>query len=94
MSISIVSNRWLNRVYKSIAVLLVLFAVLISALRLMLPYAQNYRQDVENFINDRYESNVTIGLLSMGWYETGPTLIANDVQLVSNTCLSNQLITF
>ena len=50
----------------------------------MLPYAQNYRQDVENFINERYESNVTIGLLSMGWYETGPTLIANDVQLVSN----------
>jgi uncharacterized protein YhdP len=67
LSISIVSNRWLNRVYKSIAVLLVLFAVLISALRLMLPYAQNHRQDVENFINDRYESNVTIGLLSMGW---------------------------
>jgi len=84
LSISRVSNRWLNRGYKSIAVLLVLFAVLISALRLMLPYAQNYRQDVENYINDRYKSNVTIGLLSMGWYETGPTLIANDVQLINN----------
>ena len=84
MSISIVSNRWLNRVYKSIALLLVLFAVLISALRLMLPYAENYRQDVENFVNDRYKSNVVIGQLSMGWYETGPTLIANNVQLINN----------
>ena len=84
LSISIVSNRWLNRLYKSIALLLVLFAVLISALRLMLPYAQNYPHIVENFINERYESNVTIGLLSMGWQETGPTLIANNVQLVNN----------
>ena len=61
LSISIVSNRWLNRLYKSIALLLVLFAVLISALRLMLPYAQNYPHIVENFINERYESNVAIG---------------------------------
>ena len=84
MSISRVSNRWLNRVYKSIALLLVLFAVLISSLRLMLPYAQNYRQDVEDYINQSYDSNVSIGSLAMGWHKTGPTLVAKDVQLIDN----------
>ncbi len=50
----------------------------------MLPYAQNYRQDVEDYINQSYDSNVSIGMLSMGWHKTGPTLIASDVQLINN----------
>jgi len=63
-------------------VLLVLFAVLISGLRLMLPYAENYRTDVENYINESYQSKVSIGSLSMGWHKVGPVLIANNVNLI------------
>ena len=61
-----------------------LFAVLISALRLMLPYAQNHHKVIEDYINSRYQSNISIGYFSMGWHKSGPILIANDVQLVSN----------
>ena len=64
MSTSRVINRWLNRVYKSIAILLVLFAVLISAFRLFLPYAHNYKEHVENLINNANESQAVNSMLN------------------------------
>ena len=83
MSVSAVLNRWLKHLYKLLAILLVIFAVSISALRLFLPYAHNYSQNVEDYINTRYNSNISIGSLSMGWRESGPTLITQQVELLS-----------
>lgn len=84
MSVSSVLNRWLKRLYKLLAILLVVFAALISLLRLFLPYAHNYRQDVENYINTSYNSNISIGALTMGWGQFGPTLITQKVVLLSS----------
>ncbi len=84
MSVSTVLNRWLKRLYKLLAILLVAFAVLISTLRLFLPYAHNYRQDVEDYLNTSYSSNISIGALSMGWRRSGPTLITQQVELLSS----------
>ncbi|MDO6444723.1 YhdP family protein [Colwellia sp. 1_MG-2023] len=82
MGISKVSNRWLNRTYKCIAIFLVIFAVLISALRLFLPYAHNYREDLQDYINTTYQSDIVIGALNMGWQSSGPTLQAENVSLL------------
>ena len=82
MGISKVSNRWLNRTYKAIAIFLVIFAVLISALRLFLPYAHNYRLDLQAYLNNTYESNILIGSLHMDWQSSGPSLVANNVSLL------------
>jgi len=84
MSVSTVLNRWLKRLYKLLAILLVVFAVLISILRLFLPYAHNYRQDVEDYLNTRYHSDIAIGSLNMGWSKSGPTLITEQVKLLSS----------
>ena len=83
MSVTAISNKWLNRLYKSIAILLVLFAVLISAFRLLLPYAQHYTTDLQDYINDTYQTNIEIGSLSMDWQKVGPVLVANNVSLVN-----------
>ena len=82
MSIASVSNRWLNRLYKILAIMLVLLAVLISAFRLFLPYVEHYRQGFQDYINDNNQTNVVIGGLGMSWQRSGPTLIANRVTLV------------
>jgi len=82
MSTSRVINRWLNRFYKSIAILLVLFAVLISALRLFLPYAQNYKDNLQNFINSSNNSHIIIGEFSMEWQKLGPSIVLNQVSLL------------
>ena len=84
MSIVSVSNRWLNRFYKILAIMLVLLAVLISAFRLFLPYVENYRQDFQDYINNNYQTNIVIGGLGMSWQSSGPTLIANRVTLVDS----------
>ena len=83
MSIASVSNRWLNRLYKILAIMLVCLAVLISAFRLLLPYVELYRQDFQNYINNNNQTNFVIGALAMSWQGSGPTLIANKVTLIN-----------
>ena len=82
MSFSQLSNKWLNRVYKCAAIFLVAFAILISALRLLLPYAHNYRINFQNYINESYGSNIIIGQLHMDWQSSGPALVAKNVSLL------------
>ncbi len=84
MSVSAVLNRWLKRLYKLLAIVLVVFAVLISTLRLFLPYAHNYRENVENYLNTTYNTNIAIGSFTMGWQKSGPSLIVQQVELLSS----------
>ncbi|KGJ98952.1 YhdP family protein [Thalassotalea sp. ND16A] len=74
-------NRWLNRLYKTLAVLLVLFAVLLTSARVFLPYADTFTTDLEDYINETYQGEVEIGHLSAAWKRFGPTLIIKDVIL-------------
>ena len=76
MTLMRVTNTWLNRLYKTVAVLLVLFAVLMSSLRLFLPYAENYRQEFQDYVNSQYKGEVIIGQLTTGWRKFGPALVA------------------
>jgi len=74
-------NSWLNRLYKTLAVLLVLFAVLLTSARVFLPYADTFTTDLEDYINEIYQGEVEIGHLSAAWKQFGPTLIIKDVIL-------------
>lgn len=82
MSIASTSNRWLNRLYKTVAILLVLFAVLISAFRLFLPYVHHYKLPLQDYLNELSEANISIGSLSMTWQQSGPILVIGDVQVL------------
>ena len=84
MSIASTSNRWLNRLYKTVAILLVFLAVLISAFRLFLPYVGNYRIDLQNYLNDINQTNSIIGSLNMTWQRKGPVLLMGDVSLIDS----------
>ena len=82
MSIVSTSNRWLNRLYKTVAILLVLLAVVISAFRLFLPYVHHYKLPLQNYLNETSQTNIAIGTLSMTWQRSGPILIIGDVQVL------------
>ncbi len=88
MSVSRFLNRWLNRLYKTLAILLVLIAVSISAIRLFLPYAHNYKAAFENYINETYNSHITVESITMGWQKFGPTLVARNVSLLQTEMAS------
>ncbi len=88
MSIVGISNRWLNRLYKTVAILLVLLAVLISAFRLFLPYVHHYRLPLQDYLNEKSQANIAIGTLSMTWHRSGPTLLIGDVQVLKTESAS------
>ncbi|NMP15712.1 YhdP family protein [Thalassotalea sp. Y01] len=81
-------NTWLNRLYKTLAVLLVLLAVLITSARILLPHAPAFKEELEDVINSRYDGEISIGELSAGWEKFGPTLILRDVDLLNSAALS------
>lgn len=82
MSIVSTSNRWLNRLYKTVAIILVLLAVAISAFRLFLPYVHHYRIPLQDYLNDRSQTNISIGSLDMTWQRSGPVLLISDVTIL------------
>lgn len=91
MSIVSTSNRWLNRLYKATAILLVLLAVLISAFRLLLPYVPHYKEDLQNYLNSQNQTNIKIGSLAMTWQGAGPTLLIGEVTALDNEQASFQI---
>ncbi len=82
MNFSKLFNRCLNQLYKVIAITLVLLAVAISSLRLMLPYAKNYRVNLQNYINKNYQLNMVIGNINAGWSTLGPGLVIQNVSVL------------
>ncbi len=82
MSIVSTSNRWLNRLYKTVAILLVLLAVVISAFRLFLPYVHHYKLPLQNYLNETSQTDIVIGTLSMTWQRSGPILVIGDVEVL------------
>ncbi len=74
------SLRWL---YKSIAILLVTFAVLLSFIRLFLPYADNFRDEIKHYVNTNYNANIEIESLASDWNNTGPTFSGRNISFLS-----------
>ena len=66
------------------AVLLVFVAVSISLLRYTLPYLDEQKHQVEDYLSAEYGVDLAIGELSAGWSGIGPTLVLRDVELKQN----------
>lgn len=71
----------LRKLWLTLAVLLVLAAVLLSVVRYSLPYLDNYRADIETLIAEQFDQQVSIGALSADWSAFGPSLVLEDVEL-------------
>jgi len=71
----------LHKLWLTLAVVLVLLAVLISVLRYSLPYADDYKHHIEQLISERYGATVQITELSAGWQKYGPALLLKNVSL-------------
>jgi uncharacterized protein (TIGR02099 family) len=71
----------LHKLWLTLAGVLVLLAVLISVLRYTLPYAEDYKHQIEQLLTERYGSKVQIAQLSAGWQKYGPALLLQQVSL-------------
>lgn len=65
----------------TIATALVLLAVLLSALRYLLPQLPDVTNQVERFFADNYSAEVVVGRLGADWNSAGPQLILQDIEV-------------
>ncbi|HLV49039.1 MAG TPA: YhdP family protein [Aliidiomarina sp.] len=77
----------INKLWLLLAVLLLTAALLLSAARFALPYLDYYRVDIESFVANKYGQEVEIGALNAKWTNRGPTLVLEEVALVTDDTL-------
>ena len=75
----LISSFWLT-----LAVAVILLALLLSAARLMLPAASEYRGDVEAWVGEVLGQPVRIGALGASWHGWGPSVDLRDVTLLDS----------
>ncbi|AXR08105.1 YhdP family protein [Salinimonas sediminis] len=71
----------LKKLWLVLAVLLVLFAVLLSAMRYALPHLEQKKALLEEYVSERYGVALTIGSLQADWQKTGPAMVLKQVSL-------------
>lgn len=76
-----ISTYVVRKLWTLIAIVLVVFALLISLLRYSLPFLNDYKDSVEQYIAKTYAIELHIGELSASWQTNGPALILRDVTI-------------
>jgi uncharacterized protein (TIGR02099 family) len=84
MQVKAVCFFCLRKVWQLIAVTLVLLAVLVSVFRYSLPYANDYKHDLEVFINEQFNVDLRIGSITASWEGVGPALVLEDLTFDDN----------
>lgn len=75
-------RRLLLSCWYTAAALVVLVAVLLSAARLFLPYAEDYRQEIAARVSDALELNVELQGMDLAWRGLGPEVRFEGVRLL------------
>ena len=73
-----------KKVWLLLAILLVLFALLLSAARYALPHIEHNEHLLENYINERYGVSLEIDSVHAVWQRNGPSIVLNTVSLAQN----------
>jgi len=73
---------WNSLVYVVVS-LLVFVAVSLSLARVLLPYIDDYKADIEIWVSDMIGQQVEIATLDAAWYGMEPQLVLKGVQLLS-----------
>ena len=81
---SSVAAYLLKKFWLLLAVLLVLFALVLSAARYALPHIEHNKHLLENYINERYGVNLSIQSVHAVWQRNGPSIVLNSVSLAKN----------
>lgn len=82
------SSRPLRRLMRfllaSVAVILVLFALAFSALRVALPHMTNYREEVQTVLSKAWGAPVQFGSIDVAFVSYRPQLVLTDLRLGKN----------
>ena len=73
--------RCIKTIWALFATTVVLLAVVISLLKFSLPYADDYKADIESYLLTEFGANVEIGAIGASWQQLGPVILLHDLTL-------------
>ncbi|MEW9797904.1 YhdP family protein [Alteromonas sp. CYL-A6] len=82
--IAAVAAYLVKKLWLTMAVLLVLFAVLLSVLRYALPHLEDKKYLLEDYVNQQYGVNLSIGSVHAQWQPSGPSIVLKQVSLAKD----------
>ena len=84
-----VLSTLLYRIWLVSASLIVLFAILISIGRALIPYANTYKSELEQALTTQLGQQVTIGEIATNWKSLGPSITMLDVDIKDTISLQS-----
>jgi uncharacterized protein YhdP len=69
----------LRKLWQICAITLVLLAVIVSILKYTLPYANDYKGNIESYLHEKFNISLSIGSISASWQGNGPALVLEDL---------------
>lgn len=79
------TNRWsryLHRLYFAAAILILIFALLVTLMRLLTPIAKRYQPDIEMWSSQTLGKAVIIGDISTGWHNLNPVIELKNIDIL------------
>ncbi|GGW84020.1 YhdP family protein [Alteromonas halophila] len=73
-----------KKVWLLLAVVLVLFAVLLSVMRYALPHIEHKKHLLEDYVNQQYGVNLSIDSVHAVWQRSGPSIVLENVALAQD----------
>ncbi|BBN80288.1 DUF3971 domain-containing protein [Pseudoalteromonas sp. A25] len=74
----------IRKIWQVFAITLVTLAVLVSVIKYSLPYANDYRERIEDIIHQQFGVNLSLGSISASWESNGPALVLENLTFVDN----------
>ncbi|BDF95504.1 hypothetical protein KAN5_23420 [Pseudoalteromonas sp. KAN5] len=74
----------IRKLWQICAITLVLLAVVVSVLKYTLPYANDYKGDIEDYLFDKFAVNLSIGAISASWHGKGPAIVLEEISFEDN----------
>ncbi|GAA5218979.1 YhdP family protein [Corallincola platygyrae] len=75
---------WLKKAWLVLAIVLVLSAMAVSAVRALLPYLDDYRDEIIDWMYQEYQIELSIDTLTARWEKLGPSLALQGLSLAGS----------
>jgi uncharacterized protein YhdP len=79
-----------KKLWALVALSLVVVAVTISVVRYSLPYMNDQKHHLEQWLSGQIGAELKIGEISAKWQGVGPAIILRNIQLVQNTSFTQE----
>lgn len=73
--------RMVKAMWVMFASLVIIFAVAVSLVKFTLPYADDYKGNIEQYVLENFNAQISIGQIGASWQASGPAIVLYDLAI-------------